>query len=61
MDSLEIIKMCYEWQINNLKVQGWAQKLREDREKTGLEYIWQSQRTWKKKRFRIYLAKPGRD
>jgi hypothetical protein len=43
MDSLEIIRMCYEWHINNLKVQHWAQELEEELEKTGLEYIWQSQ------------------
>jgi hypothetical protein len=26
MDSLEILSTCYEWQINNLKVYGWAKK-----------------------------------
>jgi hypothetical protein len=42
MDSLEIVRACYEWQINNLKVDGWAKKLKEELEKIGLAYIWQS-------------------
>jgi hypothetical protein len=41
MDSLESVKMCYEWQMNNLKG-GWAKKLKE-LEKIGLAYIWQNQ------------------
>jgi hypothetical protein len=43
MDSLEIVRACYEWQINNLKVDGWAKKLKEELEKIGSAYIWQSQ------------------
>jgi hypothetical protein len=35
--------MCYEWQMNNLKVDGWAKKLKEELERTGLAYIWQNQ------------------
>jgi hypothetical protein len=42
MDSSELVKMCYEWQMNNLKVDGWAKKLKE-LEKMGLAYIWQNQ------------------
>jgi hypothetical protein len=30
MNYLEIIRTCYEWQINNLKVNGWAKKLKEE-------------------------------
>jgi hypothetical protein len=43
MDSLKIVRACYEWQINNLKVDGWAKKLKEELEKTGLACIWQGQ------------------
>jgi hypothetical protein len=42
MDSLEIVRVCYERQINNLKVDGWAKKLNEELEKIGLAHIWQS-------------------
>jgi hypothetical protein len=43
MDSSELVKMCYEWQMNNLKVDGWAKKLKEELERMGLTYIWQNQ------------------
>jgi hypothetical protein len=43
MDSSELVKMCYEWQMNNLQVDGWAKKLEEELEKMGLAYIWQNQ------------------
>jgi hypothetical protein len=43
MDSSETVKMCYEWQMNNLKVDGWANKLKEELEKMGLACIWQNQ------------------
>jgi hypothetical protein len=43
MDSLELIKLCYEWQMKNLKVDRWAKKLKEELEKIGLAYIWQNQ------------------
>jgi hypothetical protein len=42
MDSLEIVRKCYEWKINNLMVQGWAKKLKEE--------------LGEKNRFIIYLA-----
>jgi hypothetical protein len=39
MDSLDKVRTCYEWQINNLKVEGWAKKLREGKlEKIGLSF-----------------------
>jgi hypothetical protein len=28
-DSSELIKLCYEWQMENLKVDSWAKKLKE--------------------------------
>jgi hypothetical protein len=43
MDSLEIVRACYEWQKNNSKVAGRAKKLNEVLGKIGLAYIWQSQ------------------
>jgi hypothetical protein len=43
MNSLEIVRACCEWQINGLNVDGWAKKLKEEMEKIGLAYIWQSQ------------------
>jgi hypothetical protein len=32
VDSLGIIRTCYEWQINNRKAEGWAKKLKEELE-----------------------------
>jgi hypothetical protein len=26
MDSEEIVRVCYEWQINNLKADGWVKR-----------------------------------
>jgi hypothetical protein len=43
MDSSEFVKMCYDWQMKNLKVDGWTKKLKEELEKMGLAYIWQNQ------------------
>jgi hypothetical protein len=36
MDSLEIIRSCYEWRINNLDIEGWAKELKEELEKIDL-------------------------
>jgi hypothetical protein len=33
---------AYEWQVNNLKVRGFANKLNEEPKKRGLAYIWHS-------------------
>jgi hypothetical protein len=46
MDSEEIVRVCYEWQINNLKADGWVRKLKEE---------------LKKNRLSMYLAKPTED
>jgi hypothetical protein len=43
MDYSELVKMCYEWQMNNLKVDGWAKELKEELEKMALAYVWQNQ------------------
>jgi hypothetical protein len=39
---LEIVRMCYIWQINNLNVEGRGRKLKEELE-IYLEYILHSQ------------------
>jgi hypothetical protein len=38
-----VVRTCYEWQINELKVDGWEKKLKEELKKIGIAYIWQSQ------------------
>jgi hypothetical protein len=43
MDSVETVGTSYEWQINDLKVEGWIKKLKEELLKISLAYIWQSQ------------------
>jgi hypothetical protein len=42
VDSLEIVRTCNEWEVNNLKVEDWAKKLKE-LEIIGLAYILKSQ------------------
>jgi predicted transcriptional regulator len=39
MESLEIVRTCYEWEVNNLNVEGWAKKSKEKLEIIGLAYI----------------------
>jgi hypothetical protein len=41
MDKEELVKVCYEWQVNNLEFESWAKKLSEQLSKIGLGYIWQ--------------------
>jgi hypothetical protein len=41
LNSLEIVRTCYEWQINILNVEGWAKKLKGEWKELGLAYIWQ--------------------
>jgi hypothetical protein len=43
MDSEEIVRVCYEWQINNLKADSWVRKLKEELGKIDLACIWQNQ------------------
>jgi hypothetical protein len=42
VDSQEIVRTCYKWQISNQKVESWAKKLKDKLEKIDLAYIWQS-------------------
>jgi hypothetical protein len=41
-DSVEILGTCCEWQVNNLKIEGLAKKLKERLEIRSLAYIFQS-------------------
>jgi hypothetical protein len=43
MDTSDLIREYYKWQINNLKAEGWARKLKAKLYKLGLTYIWQGQ------------------
>jgi hypothetical protein len=38
MENEDIVTVCYEWQINNLKFKIWAKKLKEKIDKIGLAY-----------------------
>jgi hypothetical protein len=40
-DSEELVRVCYEWQVNNLEFGSWAKKVSEQLSKIGLGYIWQ--------------------
>jgi hypothetical protein len=44
MDKEELVRVCYEWQVNNFEFESWARKLSEQLSKTGLGYIWQDLR-----------------
>jgi hypothetical protein len=41
MGKEELIKGCYEWQVNILKFVSWTKKLSEELDGTGMGYIWQ--------------------
>jgi hypothetical protein len=41
MDKEGLVRMCYEWQVNNLEFDSWARKSSEQLSKIGLGYIWQ--------------------
>jgi hypothetical protein len=44
VDKEELVRVCYEWQVNNLEFGSWAKKLSEQLSKIGLGYIWQDLR-----------------
>jgi hypothetical protein len=44
MDKEESVRVCYEWQINNLEFGSQAKKLSKQFCKIGLGYIWQDLR-----------------
>jgi hypothetical protein len=39
MDKEELVRVCYEWQINNLEFDSWARKLSKQLSKIGLGYV----------------------
>jgi hypothetical protein len=40
MDKDDLVRVCYDWQINNVHYDGWAKKLEKELNKTGLGHIW---------------------
>jgi hypothetical protein len=40
MEKEELVRVCFDWQVNNLKFESWASKLSEQLSKIGLGYIW---------------------
>jgi hypothetical protein len=40
MDKEELVRVCYEWQVNNFEFDNWASKLSEQLGKRGLGYVW---------------------
>jgi hypothetical protein len=38
-DKEELVRVCYEWQVNNLEFDSWARKLSEQLSKIGLGYV----------------------
>jgi hypothetical protein len=44
MDEEELVRVCYEFQVNNLEFDSWARKLSEQLSKIGLGHIWQDLR-----------------
>jgi hypothetical protein len=41
MDEEELVRVCFESQVNNLEFDSWARKWSEQLSKIGLGYIWQ--------------------
>jgi hypothetical protein len=44
MDKEELIRVCFEWQVNNLKFDSWASKLSEQLSKIGRTKIYLARR-----------------
>jgi hypothetical protein len=40
MHKEELVRVCFEWQVNNFEFDSWASKLNEQLSKIGLGYIW---------------------
>jgi hypothetical protein len=43
MDRQDLVRDCYEWQINNLKLKSWVRKPKVELNELGLTFIWQAQ------------------
>jgi hypothetical protein len=44
MDKEKLVRVCFEWQVNNFEFESWASKLSEQLSKIGLGYIWRDLR-----------------
>jgi 1,2-phenylacetyl-CoA epoxidase catalytic subunit len=42
MDKDELVRVCYDWQINNVQYNSWTKKLEKELNKIGLGHIWQN-------------------
>jgi hypothetical protein len=42
MDKDYLVRVCYDWQINNAQYVGWANKLEKELNKVGLWHILQN-------------------
>jgi hypothetical protein len=42
MDKDDLVRVCYDWQINNAQYNGWGKKLEKELNKIGLEHIWRN-------------------
>jgi hypothetical protein len=40
MDKEYLVRVCFEWRVNNFEFDSWASKLNEQLNKIGLGYIW---------------------
>jgi hypothetical protein len=40
MDKEELVRVCFEWRVNNFEFDSWASKLNEQLNKIGVGYIW---------------------
>jgi hypothetical protein len=40
MDKEELVRGCFEWQVNNFEFDSWVGKLNEQLSKIGLGCIW---------------------
>jgi hypothetical protein len=44
VDKEELVRVCYEWQVNNLEFDSWTRKLSKQLSKIGLGYVCQNLR-----------------
>jgi hypothetical protein len=42
MDKNDLVRVCYDWQINNAQYDGWAKSLKKELNKIGLMHIWRN-------------------
>jgi 1,2-phenylacetyl-CoA epoxidase catalytic subunit len=42
MNKNDLVRVCYDWQINNVQYDGWAKKLEKGLNKIGLGHIWRN-------------------